>query len=208
MGTKCRTCVRLLAGPVRQRPAPRRWRNGEKFRMDSTSFKRAAPGFSAPRSPAVGPGLVGAFHPGPCAPSPQPCGRTSRTMLRFSRPKWRFPGGGPACAGPMNRGLESQKTFPNLSAAGRPIGPGAGVAGCPAHCPYPCCSTDVAMRTCDFPPAMVAALDRPHKQHPVGCVPPATTSGRPLAMNQPNRSLRQGGCHARENGDPGHPDRP
>jgi molecular chaperone IbpA len=33
------------------------------------------------------------------------------------------------------------------------MGPGAGVGGCPAHCSYPCCSSeDVAMRTYDFSP--------------------------------------------------------
>src|SRR4030095_7501133 len=34
-----------------------------------------------------------------------------------------------------------------------PIWPGAGAGGCPAHCSFPCCSTeDVAMRTMNLDP--------------------------------------------------------
>src|ERR1700730_6293972 len=44
-------------------------------------------------------------------------------------------------------------TSPNRRSPGALFGPGAGVGGCPARCPYPCCSTeDVAMRTYDFSP--------------------------------------------------------
>jgi hypothetical protein len=98
------------------------------------------------------------------------------------------PGSGFGLGGPMNRGLESPKTLPTLSAAGRPIGPGAGVDGCPAHCPYPCCSTeDVAMRTCDFP----LRRSTPGFDHPLFNNSQLATTRRPPARSRPPLAMHQ-----------------